>query len=341
MARNFSNVAVSTTLTAGVSDSATSLAVTAVTGYPSAPFTVILEPGTAFEELVEVTAVSGSNFTVSRGIDGSPAQPHGIGAVVVHGTSARDYSEPQAHAAATTNVHGVGGSSAVVGTTTTQTLTNKTLTSPTINSPAMSGGTWTSPTFASPTLTTPTLTSPTITGGTATSTTLVTPAIASFASATHDHTNAAGGGTLAAVSTGFYAGSTASSAGAQDYSGTSYVGMTGMSLTFTAPSTWPTNATKLQIHMSLVMSAVGTSTFDFGTSLLRLQLDGSTYTEANAWPVFYRTASTGSDYTVPLGHSYSWVVALPSAGSHTITAQFNADSWSVRTLNRQLWVSVV
>jgi hypothetical protein len=56
---------------------------------------------------------------------------HNTTAVIKHGVSARDYSDSRDHEAATTNVHGLAVSSAVVGTTDTQTLTNKTLTAPT------------------------------------------------------------------------------------------------------------------------------------------------------------------------------------------------------------------
>ena len=45
------------------------------------------------------------------------------------------------HESASSNVHGIGTSSSVVGTETTQTLTNKTLTSPDIDTPDIDGGT--------------------------------------------------------------------------------------------------------------------------------------------------------------------------------------------------------
>lgn len=179
MARNFSNVAVETSLTVGVNNSATSITVGSNTGYPGVPYTVILDPGLATEEVCEVTAVAGTTWTVTRGVDGTPATSHGLGAVVVHGYSARDLRDIQDHVGVTTSVHGVTG--AVVGTTSAQTLTNKTLTAPTIN-----GGSITGVSFAS--------------GLTFNSPTLVTPTIASFVNAPHNHGDAVNGG--AVVTTG-------------------------------------------------------------------------------------------------------------------------------------------
>lgn len=129
--RYYSSNAVETTLTAGVSDSATTITVASATGYPgSFPFTVHVDLGTSSEEIMTVTNVSGLNFDVTRGVDGSSAVSHGLGATVIHGVSARDFTEPQAHLAASTGVHGVSG--AVVGTTDGQVLTNKSLTAPNI-----------------------------------------------------------------------------------------------------------------------------------------------------------------------------------------------------------------
>jgi hypothetical protein len=175
--RFYSSVAVDTTLTVAVNSAATSFQVASTTGWPvSFPFTAHIDLGTSNEEIVEVTAAASLTWTVTRGVDGSSPISHSLGATVVHGVSARDFSETQTHMAATTNVHGTGVSSAVVGTTDAQTLTNKTLTSPTVN--------------------TPTVTNPTInSGGTWNgSPTLVTPTIASLTNAQHNHSNAAGGG---------------------------------------------------------------------------------------------------------------------------------------------------
>lgn len=157
--RYYSSAAQETALTASASSSATNISVGGTTGFPiQYPYTLILDRGTAIEEVIEVTAAVGNSLTVTRGVDGTSAVAHSIGATVAHGVSARDHREPQEHMADGDAVHGVTG--AVVGTTDTQTLTNKT-----------------------------------ITGGTISSATLTLPTIADFTNAQHNHSNAAGGGT--------------------------------------------------------------------------------------------------------------------------------------------------
>lgn len=122
--RNYSSVARATTLTSSVSGGATVLAVTETTGFPSVPFTMVVDPGRSQEEVVTVTAQVGLNLTVSRGQDGTSAQPHDAGASVRHMATARDFREAGDHIAQTGSVHGT--TSQVVGVTDTQTLDNKT-----------------------------------------------------------------------------------------------------------------------------------------------------------------------------------------------------------------------
>lgn len=147
MTWHYSNTSVATTLNGGINAVTTSITVNAVSGFPvSFPYTLVIDPDELTREVVNVTAAVSTTLTVTRGQDGTSASSHSNGAVVKHMIVARDVDEPQTHAAASTNVHGLAGGAAVVGTTSTQTLTNKTLTSPTINtptitSPVMSGGT--------------------------------------------------------------------------------------------------------------------------------------------------------------------------------------------------------
>lgn len=141
-------------------------------------FTVVIDPDTALEEIVDVTAVSGNTLTVVRGIDGSTGQSHSAGAVVKHRGIGRDFREANVHHESSTGVHGLIGT--VVGTTDTQVVTNKDMTS----------GTNLFPTTLA-----------TLTGSqTLTNKTLTTPTIGSFTNAQHNHADAAGGGQIPASS---------------------------------------------------------------------------------------------------------------------------------------------
>lgn len=124
--RYYSSNAVSTALTAAVTNSATSMNVGSVTGFPvQYPYTLSIDADNANKELVEVTAAVGTTLTVVRGRDGTAGVSHTLGAKVSHDHSARDFRESREHEAAASGVHGVAGN--VVGTTDTQTLTNKDL----------------------------------------------------------------------------------------------------------------------------------------------------------------------------------------------------------------------
>jgi len=86
-------------------------------------YTVVIDPDTALEEIVDVSNYSsGNTLTIARNRDGSSAVAHSAGAVVRHMIIGRDLQEANDHIEASTGVHGVSGS--VVGTTSTQTLSN-------------------------------------------------------------------------------------------------------------------------------------------------------------------------------------------------------------------------
>jgi hypothetical protein len=165
--RKYSSKAQQTTLTSPITSTATTMTVVngaAVMGGKTLTgtqtYTVVIDPDTALEEIVDVTLyASGNTLTIARGIDSaSPGtgSAHSAGAIVRHMAIGRDYQEANDHIEATT---GHGATGAVVGTTNTQVLTNKDLTSAT-NTLSTSVVTLT----GTQTLTNKTLTSPTITG---------------------------------------------------------------------------------------------------------------------------------------------------------------------------------
>ena len=119
--RYYSSTAAKTTLSGSLDINTTSLTLASTTGLPSQyPFTLILEKDTAKEEIIEVTALVGSAYTITRGVDGSTAKSHSVGSPVEHGVSARDFTESRSHEVATSNIHGVSGD--LMGTAGTQTV---------------------------------------------------------------------------------------------------------------------------------------------------------------------------------------------------------------------------
>ena len=140
--RYYANAAPQRTLASGITSSATSCAISGTfTGWPTQfPFFAALEYGTANVEIVSVTNIVGTTATIARGQGGTVAISHNAGSTMDQVAVAQDFDEANAHAVATSGVHGVA--STIVGTTDAQTLTNKTLTSPTINTPTVTGGTY-------------------------------------------------------------------------------------------------------------------------------------------------------------------------------------------------------
>jgi hypothetical protein len=155
--RKYSSRSQQTTLAAGITDTATSCTVvsgSALLGGATVPagttFTVVIDPDTALEEIVDVTVVSTNVLTITRGVENSgTGQAHSAGAAVRHMAIGRDFREANLHIEATGGyndgtgahtMHGIAsGEGDVVGTLKTQTLTNKTLTAPTITNPSISG----------------------------------------------------------------------------------------------------------------------------------------------------------------------------------------------------------
>jgi hypothetical protein len=155
--RKYSSRSQQTTLAANLTDAATTCTVvsgTALLGGASVPagttFTVVIDPDTALEEIVDVTVVSTNVLTITRGVENNgTGQAHSAGAAVRHMAIGRDFREANLHIEATGGyndgtgahtMHGIAaGEGVVVGTDKTQTLTAKTLTAPTISDPTFTG----------------------------------------------------------------------------------------------------------------------------------------------------------------------------------------------------------
>ena len=167
MTRYYSAVAVDNTLGSAITSGSTTATLnTSPIGYPSNfPFVLAIDYNAATEELVLVTAVSGTTISITRGFNGSTPQSHAVGAVIRHVITAQDLTDTQTHynTALTDGAHGVTGSLATfLGAPTSANLaavvTDETGsgslvfgTSPTINTPTISGGTITNANLTSST----------------------------------------------------------------------------------------------------------------------------------------------------------------------------------------------
>lgn len=98
--RAYKGAASATTLTASMSNVATSCTIAAYTGWPSGsdPFYVVVSPGTAAEEKVLVTRTGATDTTLNvvsggRGADDTSAQSHDSGAAIYPVFTAVDAAE--------------------------------------------------------------------------------------------------------------------------------------------------------------------------------------------------------------------------------------------------------
>jgi hypothetical protein len=112
--RQYSSRSQQSTLTGSISSGDTTMTVVSGTGLLGGvtipggrTYTLVIDPDTALEEIVDATAVSTNTFTITRAIDGSSAQAHSAGAVVRHMAIGRDFREANAHIENTTTAHGI------------------------------------------------------------------------------------------------------------------------------------------------------------------------------------------------------------------------------------------
>jgi hypothetical protein len=117
--RRYSSRSQQTTLSSAVTSSGASITVVSaasllggVTVAANEVFTIVIDPDTALEEIVDVVSaggnpVSGNTITIQRGRDGSTGTAHSAGAVVRHMAIGRDYREANEHINETTTAHGI------------------------------------------------------------------------------------------------------------------------------------------------------------------------------------------------------------------------------------------
>ena len=129
--RKYSSRAQQTTLSSGITSIATTMTVGSganlmggKTPAVGQTYTVVIDPDTALEEIVDVSNyASGNTLTIARGIDGSTGVAHSAGAIVRHMVIGRDLTESNDHIENTTTAHGITLAN-IVKTTDTGTVTS-------------------------------------------------------------------------------------------------------------------------------------------------------------------------------------------------------------------------
>ena len=92
--REYQGAATPTTITSAITNSATSLTLTASTGWPTGSFSAVIDPGLAGEEKILCTSRSGATVTITtRGYDGTTAASHNAGATIYPVPTAIDFDE--------------------------------------------------------------------------------------------------------------------------------------------------------------------------------------------------------------------------------------------------------
>ena len=116
--RQYTSRSQQSTLTGAITAGTTSMSVVSgsnLIGDTTIPanttFTLVIDPDTALEEIVDATSRSTNTFEINRGRDGSSAQSHSAGAVVRHMAIGRDFRDANLHAEASASYNDGAGSS--------------------------------------------------------------------------------------------------------------------------------------------------------------------------------------------------------------------------------------
>ena len=154
--RKYSSRAQQTTLSSSITSSDTTMTVGSganlmggKTPAVGETYTVVIDPDTALEEIVDVSNyASGNTLTIARGIDGSTGVAHSAGAIVRHMVIGRDLSEANTHVNGTLAQHTATTSAQLAGIisdetgsgslvfATTPTLTSANLVTPALGTPS-------------------------------------------------------------------------------------------------------------------------------------------------------------------------------------------------------------
>jgi len=147
--RLYSSISQETTLVSALSSSATTMVVNSasallatITPAAGETFTVVIDPDTALEEIVDVvypSAPGSTTLTITRNIDSSTAIAHSAGAKVRHMAISRDFREANTHVNGTLAQHGATTSTELRGVISDETGTGSLVfaTSPTLVTPAL------------------------------------------------------------------------------------------------------------------------------------------------------------------------------------------------------------
>jgi hypothetical protein len=326
--RQYTSRSQQTTLTSAVTSGGTTINVANATALfatvsgasltTSSTFTVVLDPDTALEEIVDVTGASSNTLTITRSVDAvSTATEHSAGAVVRHMIIGRDLRDSNTHIEANSQVHGLlATSGVVVGTAATQTLTNKTLTTPIVAGATLSGAITSTATITGGTLTGAIVTglSAPSNGSDATTKTYVDSILGSATAAATSAASAATSASSAATS------ATAAATSASSASTSASSALTSQTAAATSASSASTSASSAATSASSA-STQATAASTSATSALTSQTAAATSATSAAVSATAAATSATSSAT-------SAAAALTSANSAATSAASSAASTS-------------